>query len=58
MLKYGLIVLGIAYAFGTLAIAVFFALGYWDAGWSAEKVAMTAFERALAWPLRLYRLLT
>ena len=55
MLKSGLIVIGCVYVFGTLAFAVFFAVGYWDAGWGVDRVAIAAFERALLWPMRLVR---
>ena len=58
MIKSGLIVIGCVYVFGTLAFAVFFAVGYWDAGWSVDRALIAAFERALVWPLRLARELT
>ena len=58
MLKTSLIVFGCVYVFGTLAFAVIFAVGYWDAGWSIDRAVITAFQRALLWPLKLVRDLT
>ena len=57
-LKSGLIVIGCIYVFGTLAFAVFLAVGYWDTGWSIDRAVTTAFQRALLWPLKLARELT
>ena len=55
LLKSGLIVIGCVYVFGTLAFTIVIAVGYWDGGWSVDRVFITAFERALVWPLRLVR---